>query len=45
MKQTTKINILIIVAIIFILVLGLFALARFFGKQIIQPCMQEGYTD
>jgi len=45
MKQTTKINILIIVAVIFILVLGLFALARFFGKQIIQPCMQEGFTD
>jgi hypothetical protein len=45
MKQTTKINIFIIVVIIFILVLGLFALARFFGKQIIQPCMQEGFTD
>jgi hypothetical protein len=45
MKQTTKINLLIIVAIIFILVLGLFALARFFGKQIIQPCMKEGFTD
>jgi hypothetical protein len=45
MKQTTKINIFIIVVIIFILVLGLFALARFFGKQIIQPCMKEGFTD
>jgi hypothetical protein len=45
MKQTTKVTLLIIVAIIFILVLGLFALARFFGKQIIQPCMQEGFTD
>jgi hypothetical protein len=45
MKQTTKVTLLIIVAIIFILVLGLFALARFFGKQLIQPCMQEGYTD
>jgi hypothetical protein len=45
MKQTTKVTLLIIVAIIFILVLGLFALARFFGKQIIQPCMKEGFTD
>jgi hypothetical protein len=45
MKQTTKINLLVFIFIIFILVLGLFALARFFGKQIIQPCMQEGFTD
>ena len=45
MKQTTKINLLVFIFIIFILVLGLFALARFFGKQLIQPCMQEGFTD
>ena len=45
MKQTTKINLLVFVAIVFMLVLGLFALARFFGKQIIQPCMKEGFTD
>lgn len=45
MKQATKINLLVFVAIVFMLVLGLFALARFFGKQLIQPCMKEGFTD
>ena len=45
MKQATKINLLVFVVIVFMLVLGLFALARFFGKQIIQPCMKEGFTD
>lgn len=44
MKQATKINLLVFVAIVFMLVLGLFALARFFGKQLIQPCMKEGFT-